>query len=70
MSAKNLPPLAVGQAYTAQDFERFEYFGRALIGGPAAILRLHLKNATTIDLPASDAELRRLRDVLIAAGLK
>lgn len=63
---KSLPPLEVGTAYLAQDFESFEYFGARLTGS-AAILRLHLKNATTIDLPATDDELRVLRDVLNAA---
>jgi len=63
MQSKNLPPLAVGQAYTAQDFERFEYFGSALTG-QTAILRLHLKNRTTIDIPTTDDELRRLMYVL------
>ena len=59
MQAKNLPPLEVGTAYVASDFETFEYCGAALTGSKA-ILRLHLKNGTTIDLPANDDELRRL----------
>jgi hypothetical protein len=56
---KNLPPLDTGTAYTAADFERFEYSGSALTGSKA-ILRLHLKNGTTIDLPTSDEELEHL----------
>ena len=63
---KNLPPLEVGQAYEAADFESFEYFGAALTGREA-ILRLHLKNGTTIDLPATDDELRRLMYMLCDA---
>lgn len=66
MSRKNLPPLEVGQAYVAADFERFEYWGSKLTG-QEAILRLHLKNGTTIDLPASDDELRRLMEMLCDA---
>jgi hypothetical protein len=63
---KPLPPLGVETNYLASDFETFEYFGGPLTGS-TPILRLHLKNSTTIDLPSSDDELRRLRDVLNAA---
>jgi hypothetical protein len=66
MPAKNLPPLGVGQAYRAADFAYFEYVGSKLTGSKA-ILRLHLKNGTTVDLPASDDEFRRLQIVLNAA---
>ena len=66
MPMKNLPPLEVGQPYLAQDFEYFEYAGSALTG-QKAILRLHLKNATTIDIPATDDELRHLATILCAA---
>jgi hypothetical protein len=63
---RNLPPLEVGTAYIAQDFEYFEYFGSKLTGSEA-ILRLHLKNSTTIDLPTNDDELQRLALVLCEA---
>jgi hypothetical protein len=66
MPARNLPPLEVGQPYRATDFRSFEYHG----GGPAgstATLRLHLLNGTTIDLPATDDELRRLLSMLCDA---
>jgi hypothetical protein len=43
MPQKNLPTLEVGQAYRAQEFERFEYAGSVLTGGKA-VLRLHLSN--------------------------
>ena len=66
MTMKNLPPLEVGTAYRAVDFDRFDYHGAALTGSKA-ILRLHLKNETTIDLPTSDDELRRLLFVLCDA---
>jgi hypothetical protein len=66
MSRKPLPPLEVGQAYVAADFVRFEYFGAKLTGS-AAILRLHLKNGTTIDLPASDEALKHLLVMLCDA---
>jgi hypothetical protein len=65
-SRKALPPLEVGRAYVAADFERFEYCG-SMLTGSKAILRLHLKNGTTIDLPASDDELKRLLIVLCEA---
>ena len=66
MSAKNLPPLEVGAAYQAVEFDHFEYVGSALTGSKA-ILRLHLKNKTTIDLPTNDNELHRLLRVMIDA---
>ena len=66
MSRKPLPPLEVGQAYVAADFETFEYVGSRLTGS-TAILRLHLKNGTTIDLPATDAALKHLLVVLCDA---
>jgi hypothetical protein len=66
MSTRNLPPLEVGQAYKAADFESFEYFGAALTG-QEPILRLHLKNGTTIDLPTTDDELRHLMYMLCDA---
>lgn len=63
---RNLPLLEVGTAYIANDFEYFEYVGSALTGSKA-ILRLHLSNGTTIDLPTSDAELRHLAICLTEA---
>jgi hypothetical protein len=65
-SRKRLPPLEVGTAYEATDFESFEYFGLRLTGSKA-ILRLHLKNGTTIDLPATDDELKHLLVMLCDA---
>ncbi|HXP74640.1 MAG TPA: hypothetical protein VN823_10890 [Stellaceae bacterium] len=65
-ATKNLPPLQVGQAYEATDFERFD-FVRYPQPGSKAILRLHLKNGTTVDLPTTDDELRRLALTLCAA---
>jgi hypothetical protein len=62
----NLPPLEVGKAYVAADFERFDYCG-SMLTGSKAILRLHLKNGTTIDLPSSDEELKRLLFLLCEA---
>ena len=59
MTRRTLPPLEVGQAYEARDFEKFEYFRDAL-RAEGAILRLHLKNGTTIDLLASDSTVRPL----------
>jgi hypothetical protein len=66
MPMKNLPPLAVGQAYQAADFESFDYAGSKLTGSKA-ILRLHLKNKTTIDLPTTNDELHVLLRLLCDA---
>lgn len=66
MSQKPLPPLEVGKAYIASDFESFEY-SHSLISGAATILRLHLKNGTTLDLPCTDAELKHLLIMLCEA---
>lgn len=66
MPRRNLPPLEVGKAYVAADFESFEYAGAALTGSKA-ILRLHLKNGTTIDLPTTDDELKHLLVMLCDA---
>ena len=66
MSRRNLPPLEVGKAYVATDFESFEYWYGKLTGSKA-ILRLHLKNETTIDLPAKDENLKYLGATLAAA---
>jgi hypothetical protein len=63
---KNLPPLEVGQPYVAADFVRFDYSGATLTGSKA-ILRLHMANGTTIDLPVSDDELRHLLAMLCEA---
>lgn len=66
MSLKPLPVLEVGQAYSAADFDRFEYSSARGPGG-SATLRLHLSNGTTIHLPTSDQELARLMLVLVEA---
>jgi hypothetical protein len=67
MSRKLLPPLEVAQAYLAVDFESFSYFHKRLIGGSKSILRLTLRNATTIDLPATDEQLQHLLRILCEA---
>jgi hypothetical protein len=66
MKRLNLPPLEVGRPYVTSDFEWFEYCGGAL-SGEEPILRLHLKNGTTLDLPTTEEELNRLLFVLIDA---
>jgi hypothetical protein len=65
-STRNLPPLEVGTAYVATDFESFDYWSSTLTESKA-ILRLHLSNRTTIDLPSTDDELRRLLALLCDA---
>ena len=68
MAKKNLPPLEVGKAYIAAEFDHFEYVGSKLMPSEQpTILRLHLRNGTTIDLPVRDSELRRLALVMAAA---
>lgn len=71
---RNLPPLEVGTAYQAQDFEGFEFearkLHRALTGEDRAILRLHLSNATKLDIPAKDEDLLYLLRMLILAHPK
>jgi len=67
MSRRNLPPLQAQTPYVAADFERFEYFGSVLTGESTATLRLHLKNATTLDIPASDEQLQHLLVLLCEA---
>ena len=63
---KPLPILLAGTAYVAAEFEAFDYSG-AVLAGSKPILHLNLKNGTTIDLPTTDEELKRLRNVLNAA---
>jgi len=63
---KPLPPLATQTNYMAADFDHFEYFGLALTGSKA-ILRVSLKNGTTIDLPTTDDDLQWLLRTLIEA---
>jgi len=62
-----LPPLATATNYEATDFERFEYLSALLTGSKANLLRLHLKNGTTLDLPASDEALKYLLVMLCEA---
>lgn len=61
-----MPPLLAGTAYVAADFEAFDYSGAALTGS-RPILHLNLKNGTTIDLPTTDDEMKRLMRVLCEA---
>lgn len=62
----SLPLLEVGRAYLATDFESFEYSDKRL-NGKQSILRLHLKNGTSIDLPVTDDQLKHLLAALIGA---
>ena len=57
---KELPRLEPGQTYRISGFEYFEH-------GRNAMVCLHLKNMTTIDVPASDVEQKRLLTCLIEA---
>ena len=64
---KPLPPLEVGIAYRAQELVSFQYLGARLTTDNTPILRLDLKNETTLDLPTTDDESKRLMRALIAA---
>ena len=64
---KPLPPLEVGTAYRAQELVSFQYLGAPLTTDNTPILRLDLKNETTLDLPTTDDELKRLMRVLVVA---
>lgn len=66
MSGKKPLMLEVGSTYEAADFDYFEYAGSKLTGSKA-ILRLHMKNGTIIDLPTSDDNLKHLLATLVAA---
>ena len=62
MSEKSLPPLGVGTTYRVQEeFANFEFSARvlqkAVTGEDTAILRLHLANATILEIPAKDDDL-------------
>ena len=61
-----LPPLEVGRTYRASDFERIEY-SSGFLGETRATFRLHLKNGTSIDLPATAEDARHLLVVLCEA---
>lgn len=67
MSPRPLPPLQVGTPYLVADFQSFEFDRLRILGEAEATLRLHLTNGTTLDLPTTDAELKRLLVVLCAA---
>lgn len=69
MKLRNLPPLQVETAYLATDFQRFEYehHSRNHAHAGKSILRVHLKNGTTLDLPATDEQLKDLATSLAEA---
>jgi len=67
MSHRPLPPLLAETPYVAADFQGFEFARPVLLGGSEAILRVHLKNGTTLDLPATDAQLQQLLVILCEA---
>lgn len=59
---KTLPPLEAGKVYRVADFEYLSFAARSLwrqeTGEDAAILRLLLKNSTTLEIPLSDEALK------------
>lgn len=66
MTQRNLPPLEVDTAYRIQGFESFDYDHLFQSEGKA-ILRLRLKNRTTLELPATDDQLKLLAVLLAEA---
>ena len=66
MTQRNLPPLEVGTAYRVPDFESFDY-DHIFQGANKAILRIRLKNRTTLEIPATDDQLKILAAVLAEA---
>lgn len=71
LSRKNLPPLATGTTYRSQDFEYLEFVAQRLYfqvsGEDTAILRLHLSNATILEIPISDGDLQNHMRLLMDA---
>lgn len=69
MLTRNLPLLQVDTAYLATDLVRFEYSHRSLIheSEQKSILRVHLKNGATLDLPATDDQMKDLATMLAEA---
>jgi hypothetical protein len=63
MSKRKPLLLQADTVYFAADFVRFEYASGKLTGSKA-ILRLHLKNRTIIDLPVDEKNLTHLLTVL------
>lgn len=64
---KPLPLLEVGCAYRAQVVVSFQYLAAGQTTDNIPILRLDLRNGTTLDLPSTDDELKRLMKVLMAS---
>ena len=71
MTRKNLPPLEVGAIYRVPDFQSFEYMAqslqKAVTGEDTAILRVHLLNATILEIPIQTEDLHFLLRTLIDA---
>jgi len=71
LSRRNLPPLQVGTTYRVSDFELLEFSAGSLwktvTGEDTAILRLHLANATILEMPISDDALRHHMRLLVSA---
>jgi hypothetical protein len=64
---KALPLLLTETAYRAPELVSFQYIGAPLTTDNTPILRLDLKNGTTLDLPTTGEELQRLMRTLISA---
>lgn len=62
---KNLLTLAAGSASRAQDFEYFEY-DHVFRNADNVMLRLHMRNQATLEIPANDQQLIRLMYALMS----
>lgn len=71
MKHRTLPPLLADTTYRTQGFERLEFSTRKLYqdmkGEDTAILRLHLSNATILEIPIADEDLRHHMRLLMEA---
>ena len=69
MKRRTLPPLEVGTIYRATVFEDLTFVTQGLhrdkSGEDTAILRLHLANATILEIPVSDEDLKRYMRILM-----
>ena len=61
----NLAPIAAGQAYRLHEFEYFEY-DHVFRNPQSAVLRLHMKNGATVEVPATDEQMKRLLFALMS----
>jgi hypothetical protein len=72
MPRKRMPPLEVGCSYELSNFDYFDYThaqvrGESGRGEPRSVLRLHLQNGTTIELPLDARQRNHLARLMAEA---